>query len=151
MCVAVLMLGIGIPPMGYGQDYYTLRSIFFDGIPPPTIHLHLRMFDVRHDVPIGDLSSSKPSESPSQKGGTVEVDIPPAERDAFDSWIRRLWQEKDESIDNFHLTGSFNPNQPDVTVTQIPLKLRRKREILDAFCFLPGAFAYFLVNKLTRS
>lgn len=139
----------GIPPMGYGQDYYTLRSIFFDGNPPPTIHLHLRMFDVRNEVPIGDLSNSKPS--PGEKGETVEVEIPPVERDTFDSWIRRLWQEKDESIDHFHRQGSFSPTQAEETVARIPLKLHKKREILDAFCFLPGAFAYFLVNKLTRS
>lgn len=44
--------------MGYGQTYYTLRSIFFDGVPPPRIHLHLRLFDVCKEVPIGDPSSS---------------------------------------------------------------------------------------------
>jgi len=47
----------GIPPKGYGQSYYTLRSIFIDGIPPPRIHMHLRLYDVRKDVPLGDLSS----------------------------------------------------------------------------------------------
>lgn len=46
--------------MGYGQSYYTLRSIFFDGVPPPRIHLHLRLFDVSKEVPIGDLSSKPP-------------------------------------------------------------------------------------------
>ena len=53
----------GIPPLAYGQSYYTLRSIFFDGVPPPQIHLHLRLFDVNKEVPIGDLTSKLPLSS----------------------------------------------------------------------------------------
>ncbi|EAU92909.2 hypothetical protein CC1G_03696 [Coprinopsis cinerea okayama7 len=132
----------GVPPMGYGQNYYTLRSIFFDGVPPPAIHLHLRMFDVRTDVPIGDLSSTK--STPGEKGATPEVEIPPAEKEIFDAWLRQLWQEKDSTIETFHSSGSFS-RQPDTTVVEVPLQLRRKWEVLDAFCFFwPAALAYSL-------
>lgn len=128
--------------MGYAQDYYTLRSIFFDGVAPPAIHMHLRMFDVRKDVPIGDLSSTK--STPGEKGGSVEVEIPPAEKDIFDSWLRKLWQEKDDSIDSFHNAGSLTfAKRSDTTAVQIPLQLRRNWEILDAFCFFwPATLAY---------
>ena len=61
----------GIPPLGYGQSYYTLRSIFFDGVPPPSIHIHMRKFHVQQQVPIGDLSATNPKTLPdtsSQRG-----------------------------------------------------------------------------------
>jgi hypothetical protein len=135
----------GIPLMGYGQSYYTLRSIFFDGVPPPAIHMHLRMFTVASEVPIGDISSSNPAvlpnDSPSKR--TVEVDIPDEEKSSFELWLRELWQDKDQSITRFFETGSFSSGQTEQTVIQIPLKLRYWREFLDAFCFfLPAAVGY---------
>ncbi|TFK30631.1 hypothetical protein FA15DRAFT_662643 [Coprinopsis marcescibilis] len=129
----------GVPPMGYGQNYYTLRSIFFDGVPPPSIHMHLRMFNVREDIPIGDLSSL--SNPQGEKGGAVEVEIPAAEKDVFDAWLRKLWKEKDDSIDEYHTTGSFSKD--GIRPIEIPLRLRRSWEILDAFCFFwPAALVY---------
>jgi hypothetical protein len=128
--------------MGYGQSYYTLRSIFMDGVPPPTIHLHLRMFNVRHQVPIGDLSASNPSKLPNIAQQTIEIDIPEEEKQAFDLWLRELWHEKDESMSRFFASSTFCPKQK---VFNIPLKLRSKGEILDAFGFFPPAvFRYFL-------
>ncbi|KAF9015357.1 acyltransferase-domain-containing protein [Cyathus striatus] len=134
----------GIPPMAYGQDYYTLRSIFFDGVPPPVIHMHLRLFNVTSDVPIGDLSETKPASAPpSSNNRTVEVDIPEKEKDVFDNWLREVWLEKDASISRFHETGSFDSRPNGSPAIEIPLRLRQRRQILDAFCFfLPAAFAY---------
>ncbi|TFK40968.1 acyltransferase-domain-containing protein [Crucibulum laeve] len=134
----------GVPPTAYGQTYYTLRSIFFDSVPPPVIHMHLRLFDVAN-VPIGDLSSTKPSCVPGgpENKHAVEVDIPVDEKDAFDLWLRQLWQEKDESMDRFYETGSFKSSPDGSSLVHIPLRLRGKREILDAFCFfLPASVAY---------
>lgn len=132
----------GVPPMGYGQDYYTLRSIFMSGVPPPEIHIHLRMLDVRNRVPIGDLSSAKPT-STETKQGAVEVEIPSGEKEQFDLWLRQLWTEKDESMDRFHATGSFHDASDSSPRIDIPLELPRKTEILDAFCFFwPAALAY---------
>lgn len=50
--------------MDYGQSYYTLRSVFMDRVPPPVVHMHLRLFNVATEVPIGDLSSSNPAVIP---------------------------------------------------------------------------------------
>lgn len=131
----------GIPPTGYGQDYYTLRSIFMQGIPPPEIRIHLRLLDVKDQVPIGDLSSAKAAATENNKKGVVEVEIPSSERDEFDSWLRRLWVEKDESMGRFHETGSFL-DKPSPRLN-IPIELPRRIEILDAFCFFwPAALAY---------
>ncbi|KAK0208550.1 acyltransferase-domain-containing protein [Desarmillaria ectypa] len=130
----------GIPPLHYGQDFYTLRSVFFDGIPPPVIHMHLRMFDVAREVPIGDLSGSNPEVSPKTEP-MVEVDIPEGEKKGFDEWLKGLWKEKDDSIGMFYEANSFSREK--VTEVEIPLELRRKREMLDAFCFfLPAAVGW---------
>ncbi|EKM83713.1 hypothetical protein AGABI1DRAFT_32690 [Agaricus bisporus var. burnettii JB137-S8] len=136
----------GIPPMGYGQGYYTLRSIFLDGVPPPAIHIHMRLFDVREDMPIGDLSASVLNADVSAKDA-VEVDIPEEEKARFDLWLRNLWNEKDESITKYHETGNLNSLPEGSMTVDIPLKLRRKREVLDAFCFFFPAGIMYLLGK----
>ncbi|KAK0456264.1 acyltransferase-domain-containing protein [Armillaria borealis] len=72
-------------------------------------------------VPIGDLSGSNPSEASPKTEPMVEVDIPEEEKKGFDEWTNSFAREKAAQV-------------------EIPLKLRRKREMLDAFCFfLPAA------------
>ncbi|KAF9480044.1 hypothetical protein BDN70DRAFT_878074 [Pholiota conissans] len=134
----------GIPPMGYGQDYYTLRSLFFDGVAPPAVHIHMRMFDVKTGVPIGDLAGASGASEPDRKAKRiVEVDIPNEEKEEFDIWLRKLWQEKDEAMDKFFETNSLTPQDSKAPVVEIPLQLKHKREILDAFCFFwPAGVAY---------
>jgi hypothetical protein len=138
--------------MKYGQNYYTLRSIFFSGVPPPVIHMHLRVFDVCNDVPIGDISASNPKAiyERQDKGRTVEVDFSDEEKEKFDLWVRKLWQDKDELIVRFHDTGSFVAGK-ETTCVDIPLELRQKRVLLYSFCFfLPVLFGY-VFTKLNRS
>jgi len=131
----------GVPPRGYGQNYYTLRSIFMHGVPPPSIHIHVRVFNVATDIPIGDLSVKKNPPSggrPSER--TDEVDIPQGEKEKFDTWLRDLWQEKDQYITRFLNGGN---DVQGISTVEIPLRLKRRREILDAFCFfLPAAIGY---------
>jgi hypothetical protein len=130
--------------MGYGQSYYTLRSIFFDRVPPPSIHMHIRLFDIAKNVPIGDLSKTNPEVVPerSSQGSVVEVETPEEEKAKFDLWLRELWYDKDRLFAKFHETGSFTPGVgPEV---RIPLRLKRTREIFDSFCFfVPAALGYF--------
>ncbi|KAH7880506.1 acyltransferase-domain-containing protein [Lentinula edodes] len=146
--IDVTMVYPGIPPLAYGQDYYTLRSMFLDGVAPPAVHMHLRLFKVE-EVPIGDLSDTESSKIPdtSPDKHAVEVEIPTAEKEAFDLWLRNLWQEKDESIGRFHRSGRFSEEK--LPVFEVPLKLRRTREIFDAFCFfLPATVIGYLWSKL---
>ena len=131
--------------MGYGQSYYTLRSIFMDRVPPPAVHIHLRMFDVASNVPIGKIT---PEKSTGARGSAAEVEIPIEEKEKFDIWLRELWQEKDESITNFLETASFsNAGQTGV---EIPLKLRRGREIFDAYCFFLPVWAGYLWRRVRQ-
>lgn len=146
---------LGIPAYKYGQSYYTLRSIFLDGVPPPTVHMHIRKFNVAQEVPIGDLSATNssvvPSEEP-QAGKThadaIEVDIPEAEKEKFDEWLRDLWRHKDDDIERYLNTGSFTSDPKEVL--EIPVALKRKRDALDAFCFFVPAVVGWLFSRMSR-
>jgi lysocardiolipin and lysophospholipid acyltransferase len=150
MCPTNIHFETGIPPMKYGQTYYTLRSIFFDGVPPPVVHMHLRIFDVGKDLPIGDISISnnKVDLKKHDEQRAVELDFPDEEKEKFDLWVRDLWRDKDDLIVKFHETGSFMA-RTEGTCVIIPLELRQKREIFYAFCLYLPAFVVFVF--VTRS
>ena len=131
----------GVPPRGYGQSYYTLRSIFCDRVPPPVIHMHLRIFDVAKAVPIGDISKSEGSVN-----NTAELDISERDKVTFDLWLRKLWTEKDDYITKFLEAGS-TPNQQ--TPVEIPLELRKRSEIAKAYCFFAPLFVAYWGKRLT--
>ncbi len=126
--------------MRYGQSYYTLRSIFFDGIPPPAIHMHIRRFDVAGDVPIGNISSGMSKTQPS--GDIPGVDLPEDERQAFDVWLRDRWIEKDRLIQRFHDTGTFSSSLDKYPEIDVPLELRHMREVFGIFLFFIPALGY---------
>jgi len=136
--------------MGYGQNYYTLRSIFMDRIPPPAVHIHLRMFDVASGVPIGDMSASRAIVDGPLNETAGKVEIPDREKEKFDLWLRELWQEKDESITRFLETALFSEAPQPAIGAEIPLKLRRGREIFDAYCFFLPACAGYLWRKVRQ-
>ena len=119
------------------------------------VHMHIRKFNVAQEVPIGDLSASNPSTVPSSKHKSekspmdaVEVDIPEEERDRFDTWLRDLWRRKDDNIERYLSSGSFTAASDQAV--DIPIALKRRRDILDAFCFFIPAFAGWLCSKLSR-
>lgn len=144
------LLLLGIPPKGYGQSFYTLRSIFCDRVPPPIVHMHLRMFDVAKDVPIGDISGTNPAVTPNGSiHEPVEVDFPDQEKTVFDEWLRQLWMDKDDFITTFHRSDCFPSGHRGAV--EIPLELGSKREIPGAFCFLTPVAAYVLWSKLAQA
>jgi len=136
--------------MGYGQSYYTLRSIFCDRVPPPAIHIHLRMFDVASEVPVGNSFVTNESVFPDDAQSTQLAE---SDKDQFDTWLRELWQDKDQSITRFHETGSFlvEPTQFKTESVEIPMELHRKRDILDAFCFCGPAVAGYVWARLRQA
>ncbi|KAH9857933.1 acyltransferase-domain-containing protein [Lenzites betulinus] len=145
--IDITMAYPGIPALRYGQDYYTLRSIFCDGVPPPAVHVHIRKFDVHRNVPIGDLSASNPRALPADGGAATEVDIPEAEREAFELWLRELWREKDRLMDRFLATGSLGAAGRAGEV-DVPVRLKHRREVLDAFCFFLPALVGWAWSQL---
>jgi lysocardiolipin and lysophospholipid acyltransferase len=79
----------------------------------------------------------------------LEVDPPEEEREKFDLWLRELWREKDIMIERYYDTGSLVAGSSSgEAALKVPLKLRRKREVLDAFCFFaPGVVIYHLWSR----
>lgn len=100
-----------------------------------------------NDLPLGDMSASNPAVLPTKGAGkAVEVDVPEAEKEEFEQWLRGVWREKDILIEKFLNTGSFVEDPR--TEVHIPLKLRKKREVLNAYTFFAPAFIVWVMSKL---
>lgn len=76
----------GIPQGAYGQDIFTLRSVYFQGRPPKSVNMHWRRFKVS-EIPVND-------------------------REAMEKWTLARWREKDAILEIFSQTGRF-PGDPD--------------------------------------
>ncbi|RDX56035.1 hypothetical protein OH76DRAFT_1337998 [Lentinus brumalis] len=150
--ITVAYPGKGIPFLGYGQDYYTLRSTFCDRVPPPAVHMHIRKFNVNRDIPVGNVSASNPGVLPNGSAtNTVEVDIPETEREAFELWLRDLWREKDKLMGRFLETGYLSAAAESGTSPAsvvVPVRLKHSYEVLDAFCFFVPAVVGWAWSKL---
>ena len=108
----------GIPRDGYGQDYYTLQSIYGLGIPPPVIHMHLRSDSVKYDVPIGrdSLTSSH----------TTGAEATEEEKKEFERWLLERFRVKDQQMELFHQKGKLHEGE----FVDIPVRLRNVKELL---------------------
>ena len=110
------------------EDYYSL-TIWFKGVAPPSIHVHVRQFPIK-DIPLGKLDDGDGDDE---------------EKAAFDSWLRARWTEKDDLLAAFERDGSFFGLETMNSV-EWPLELRSRWEYLETFSyFLPvvaavGAF-----------
>lgn len=65
----------------FGQDLFTLRSMYLQGRPPPSVNMYWRRFAVK-DIPLDDAEK-------------------------FELWLRERWYEKDSFIEHFLVTGRF--------------------------------------------
>ena len=71
----------GIPPGGYGQDIFTLRSVMIQGRVPKSVNMHWRRFPI-HTLPLQD-------------------------HDAMYAWLQQRWREKDDLLEAFQREGKF--------------------------------------------
>ncbi|KAG9232551.1 acyltransferase-domain-containing protein [Amylocarpus encephaloides] len=71
----------GVQRGEFGEEVYTLQSIYLQGRPPPSISMYWRCFAVK-DIPI----KSQPE---------------------FEDWLRDRWHEKDKLMEQYLVTGSF--------------------------------------------
>lgn len=106
--------------------------------------MHLRIFDVALDVPIGNIS--KPIISNGSANSLAELDLSEREKDIFDVWLRKLWSEKDEYITRFSEKGTTVNKQRPV---EIPLELRKTSEIAEAYCFFAPLLIAYWWKRLT--
>ncbi|MCJ1460835.1 hypothetical protein MMC28_011217 [Mycoblastus sanguinarius] len=71
----------GVPQGQYGQDIFTLRSTYLEGLPPVPIHMHWRRFRVS-SIPLSTLEE-------------------------FNAWLRDRWNEKELLLEKHSKTGQF--------------------------------------------
>lgn len=107
--------------------------------------MHLRIFDVAKDVPIGSISESVDSDGSAHNA--AELDLSEREKVTFDIWLRKLWSEKDDYITKFLETGTAPNKQKPV---EIPLELRKRSEIAEAYCFFAPLFIAYWWKRLTE-
>lgn len=108
----------GIPRDGYGQDYYTLQSIYGRGVPPPVIHMHLRSDSVKHNIPIGRESLTQ--------SRTTGAEATEQEKKEFEEWLLTRYRQKDEQMELFHSQGKLSHGE----FIDIPVRLRNTKELL---------------------
>lgn len=76
----------------------------------------------------------------------VQLDISECEKVTFDLWLRKLWSEKDDYITKFLDTGTTPSRQKPV---EIPLELRKRLEIAEAYCFFVPLLVAYWWKRLT--
>lgn len=79
----------------YGEDYFTLKAIYFTGVYPKHVSIYWRRYRVK--------------------------DIPYQDEEAFTKWIQDRWYEKDQILDRMIQTGSFGDDQ--MKPLRVPVKL----------------------------
>ncbi|CAG8447995.1 12481_t:CDS:2 [Ambispora leptoticha] len=114
-----LTIGLeGVKPGEYPEDIYTLRRIYFEGLYPPNIHIHIRRYR------LCDL---------------------PSDEDKFAEWLRARWNEKDMLMTEFYLNGRFTSiyGRPKV----IASRLNTVFELCQIWYFIvPSLVLWYLVN-----
>ncbi|KAI7538992.1 acyltransferase-domain-containing protein [Hortaea werneckii] len=84
----------GIPTGTYGQDIFTLRSVYFQGRPPKSVNMHWRRYKVS-EIPVDD-------------------------KEAMSQWVLQRWREKDELLETFNKTGKFPGDKEAVLIEGAP-------------------------------
>lgn len=69
---------------GYGEDFFTLSSTYFQGRPPKSVNFYWRRFAL--------------------------ADIPLENQEEFDKWLCERWYEKDQLMEQYVSTGRFPAN-----------------------------------------
>lgn len=95
----------------YGEDYYTLRTMYLRGNYPDSINIYWRRYKVS-EIPYNDEKE-------------------------FESWIQQRWYEKDELLDRMIKTGSFVDPESTTTPTMekisAPVKLNSPGQLFQIF------------------
>lgn len=73
----------GLPEGEFGEEFFSLKRMFFYNEYPKDIHFYWRRYRV--------------------------VDIPWKDEAAFEAWLQARWAEKDRLIDSIRTTGQFQP------------------------------------------
>lgn len=109
-----------IPKDIYGQDYYSLKSIFFNNNFPDIIHMHMNSYSLE-DIPIDNDEN-------------------------FTKWLLSRWQEKEKRLELFEKSNTLDETDDyeDISITfNRPLM-----HTLDAFIWFVPMILTWLIYKL---
>ncbi|CAG8472403.1 2824_t:CDS:2 [Gigaspora rosea] len=96
----------GVPKGVYPEEIYNLKGIYFQGVFPSNVHMHIRRYAI--------------SEIPDDK-------------DKFGEWLRQRWIEKDKLMDTFYAQGRFpTVDSP----RRLPVRLKSFNEIAFIWYFV---------------
>lgn len=117
-----------------------MQSIFGYGVPPPGIHLHLRSYSVKYDVPLGRETLSKST--------TTGSEATEAEKKEFDDWLLQRWREKDDMLERFLQEERLSGGE----YVDVPIQLRNTKEVIKllASCILGAWVSKMLLKGLWR-
>ena len=77
-------------------DEYLIENVFFKGKAPPSVHMHVRKFDV--------------DKIPGFIGSDQDIMEDNKIREDFDTWLRARFMEKDALLKTFYENGKFIPD-----------------------------------------
>ncbi|PVG04606.1 hypothetical protein CPB86DRAFT_720875 [Serendipita vermifera] len=151
----------GIPMGGFGQTYYTLRSIFMDNVPPPEIVYHVRMFNVQQEVPLRAHSALQKSGMSIQERKAAAqaaskqpelVEVTEEDKKVFDEWLRKIWMEKDAWLEDWLQRGGSGPLTVGDKVQEvvIPVRLKNWQDFLAIFVIFIPLLAVFYNRLIGR-
>ncbi|KAF0439676.1 acyltransferase-domain-containing protein [Gigaspora margarita] len=96
----------GVPKGVYPEEIYNLKGIYFRGVFPSGVHMHIRRYAI--------------SEIPDDK-------------DKFGEWLRQRWIEKDKLMETFYAQGRFpTVDSP----RRLPIRLKSINEIAYIWYFV---------------
>lgn len=110
----------GLRPDQYGEDEFTLKSIYLLGYGPSAVNYSIRGWNIS-DIPLGD--------------SLIDIDdVPEEDLKKFEEWLYTIWYEKDELMLRFYKTGSFVEEGDEKMKTVVAdFKLRSMFEALQPF------------------
>ncbi|OAL42539.1 putative acyltransferase [Pyrenochaeta sp. DS3sAY3a] len=108
----------GIPPNEYGQDIFTLKTLYVEGREAPITHLHWRRFSIK-DVPLHDAK-------------------------AFDRWLYERWAEKDRLLEHFQQSQSF---PTELVSINVKIELHSSLEVWQILASVFALVAVWIIVK----
>lgn len=110
----------GLTPDQFGENVFTLKGFYLLGYGPKQINYHIRSFHLE-DIPLGEE--------------TDDIDdVKPEDLKAFETWLFKIWYEKDALMDDFYANGTFrNPEHPDLKTVVGDFRLNHLIEVVAVF------------------
>lgn len=126
-----------MPPAGQAQNHYNLVTMWWKGVAPPAIHVHVRVYDPASQLDITPSSAAAAADGPDADANDDADEQ--RKKAAFGAWLLARWREKDELMGTFYRTGAFVPAAESVA---IPVQFVNRGLLVE------GAMAFGLFGVL---